>query len=86
MAPETIFQAAFDAVGDRSTSVKGTQRLFTVRRRVDGIQLLIEGDAIGYDGLLAVSDSVVPERVWEAQKALLLTGPFTKVYVDKVRS
>jgi hypothetical protein len=80
--PDTIFQATFDATGDRNPNVKGTKRLFTVRRRMDGIQLLIEGEPIGDDGLLTISNSVVPETVWEAQKHLLLGRPFEKVYVN----
>jgi hypothetical protein len=78
----TLFQGAFEAVGDRNPNVKGTHRLLTVRRRVDGVQLLIEGDAVGYDGLYTVSDVVVPDRDWDAQQHLVLAGPFTKVYVD----
>lgn len=84
MTTETIFKATFDATGDRNPNVKGTQRLFTVNRRIDGIQLLIEGDALGYDGLLVISDVVVPEKQWDGQKHLLLGRPFDKVYVNRL--
>lgn len=83
MTTETIFQATFDNPNDRNPNVKGTQRLFTVRRRVDGVQLVIEGDAIGYDGLYPVSDVVIPEKQWEGQKGLLLSVPFTTVSINK---